>query len=175
MWGQYVLTAIQVTEEVVADNELFYLNSQQVSVQRTMDSAPTALLHTCREPHLVKPTETRKRQITSLREALGLRGWPWFCFCPQRRKSLEVSGKTPWQKKSSEASLGFSSLRVVLIFHLNTCEVLSPRSIAMLGREGDKAQELERAVKHPNLGCAGVGKGFSSRWTRRGIPREGWD
>lgn len=69
MWGQYVLTAIQVTEEVVADNELFYLNSQQVSVQRTMESAPTALLYTHRELHLVKPTETRKRQITSLREA----------------------------------------------------------------------------------------------------------
>lgn len=60
-----------VTEEVVADNELFYLNSQQVSVQRTMESAPTVLLYTCRELHLVKPTETRKRQITSLRQAPG--------------------------------------------------------------------------------------------------------
>lgn len=71
MWGQYVLTAIQVTEEVAADNELFYLNSQQVSVQRTMESAPTAFLYTCRELHLVNPKETRKRQITSLREAPG--------------------------------------------------------------------------------------------------------
>lgn len=59
--GEYVLTAIQVTEEAVADNELFYLNSQQVSVQRTMESAPTELLYTCRELHLVRPTEKRKR------------------------------------------------------------------------------------------------------------------
>lgn len=64
--------------------------------------------------------------------------------------------------ESSKASLGFSSLGVVLIFHLNTCEVLRPRSVAMLGKKGDMAQELERAVKHPNLdgdpalGCAGV-------------------
>lgn len=82
--------------------------------------------------------------------------------------------------ESSEASLGFSSLRVVLIFHLNTCEVLRPRSIAMLDWEGDTAQELERAVKHPNLdgdparGVQGNKKRFSSRWTR-GIPREEWD
>lgn len=66
--------------------------------------------------------------------------------------------------ESREASLGFSSLWVVLIFPLNTCKVLRPRSIAMLGWEGDTAQELERAVKHPNrngdpaLGCAGVQK-----------------
>lgn len=66
--------------------------------------------------------------------------------------------------KSSGASLGFSSLRVVLISHLNTCEVLRPRPITTLGWEGGTEQELERAVKHQNLdgdpalGCAGVGK-----------------
>lgn len=75
--------------------------------------------------------------------------------------------------ESSKASLGFPSLRVVLIFHLNTCEVLRPRPITMLGCEGGTAQELERAVKHPNhdgdpaLGCAEVQKGVQQQMDKK--------
>lgn len=35
-------------------------------------------------------------------------------------------------------------------FHLNTCEFLRPSSTALLSREGDAAQKLEGAAKHPS-------------------------
>lgn len=140
-----------------------------------MESALTVLLYTCRELHLVKPTETRKRQITSLRETRGWELGPGSPFAHSTESHLRWVAVLHGKAGKQQGKFGLFQPQGSWYFSFKHLW----GSQAKRGREGDTARELERAVKHPNLNgdpaVQGYKKGFSCRWTRRGIPGEEWD